>query len=195
MTPEIAKLARPYCISIVLIMGACERRAEPKNDSVTVAATPSDSATQSSRWTVDFGGLGPVRAGMTLAQLSEVAGEAVRPKYEFNEECDFVSPKFLPKGVSIMVLQDSVARVDINETGVLTKEGAGVGDTETRVLQLYGSRARVEPHHYTGPTGHYVIVQQPDDTLHRIIFETDGTKVLVYRAGRGPGVDYVEGCA
>lgn len=176
---------------------ACERRTETPTDSVAVAPAPgpngSDSA--STQWTADLSGVGPVRAGMTIAQLSAAAGETLRPKYEFNETCDYVTPKFLPKGVTIMILEDSVGRVDVNEKGVLTKEGAGVGDSESRVLQLYGARARVEPHHYTGPEGHYVIVQQPGDTLHRIIFETDGARVLEYRVGRRPAVDYVEGCS
>ncbi|MGQ0538137.1 MAG: hypothetical protein ACT4R6_04255 [Gemmatimonadaceae bacterium] len=51
------------------------------------------------------------------------------------------------------------------------------------------------PHKYTGPTGHYVIVQTTGDTLHRLIFETDGSRVVRFRAGRSPAVDYVEGCS
>ena len=79
--------------------------------------------------------------------------------------------------------------------GVLTAEGAGVGDTETRVLALYRGRVRVEPHKYMGPEGHYLVVSVVDDSLAAIIFETDGKVVTMFRAGRRPAVEYVEGCA
>ncbi len=54
---------------------------------------------------------------------------------------------------------------------------------------------RDEPHHYEGPEGRYRIVELPGDSLHRIVFETDGRRVTSYRAGRRPAVDHVEGCA
>lgn len=146
-------------------------------------------------WVVDPGGIGPVKIGMSLAKLSEAVGEPLHPRYEVNEECDFVHPRVLPGGVAVMVLKDSVARIDVEGAGILTREGVGVGDLETRVLEVYAGRAQVQPHKYTGPTGHYVIVEDRGDTLHRIIFETDGQHVQRYRAGRRPGVDFVEGCA
>jgi hypothetical protein len=131
---------------------------------------------------------------MTLSQLNAAVGETLKPAFDINEECDFVYPKVL-RGAALMILQDSVARIDVDSAGTLTKEGAGVGDPEASILALYGGRARVEPHQYTGPEGHYVIVSTPGDTAYRIVFETDGKKVERYRAGRGPGVDYIEGCA
>ena len=195
MTSEVGRVKRAVVLAIVL-SAACERRNERANDTVVSVPVPSDSTPRdSASWTVDEHGIGPVRAGMTLSQLSAAAAETLRPEYEINESCDYVTPKFLPKGVSVMIVDDSVGRVDITEKGILTKEGASVGDPESRVLSLYGARAHVEPHKYTGPTGHYVIVEQPGDTLHRIVFETDGKVVETYRAGRRPAVDYVEGCA
>lgn len=98
-----------------------------------------------------------------------------------------------------MALRDStgvvhIERVDVDSAGVLTAEGAGVGDAEANVIALYRGRVSVQPHKYTGPRGHYLIVTSTGDTLHRIVFETDGQRVVNYRAGRRPAVDYVEGC-
>jgi hypothetical protein len=101
----------------------------------------------------------------------------------------------LPDGVSLMVVSDTVARVDIRKAGTMTTTGAAVGDSEPRVLELYRGLIHVEPHKYTGPVGHYLIVTPPGDSVHRIIFETDGKVVTRYRAGRRPAVEYVEGCA
>ena len=180
-----------------LLAGACGR-SEPQPGGGAGKASDtasSDSGVNTAALTVDARGVGPVRIGMTLRELGAAVGETLQPKYEINETCDYVDPKALPKGLAIMIVEDSVARVDIDEPGILTTEGAGVGDLESRVLALYGTRAQVQPHKYTGPTGHYVIVETPGDTLHRIVFETDGQKVERYRAGRRPAVDFVEGCA
>jgi hypothetical protein len=197
VTPKTARATRLLLLAFVLSSTACERRTERATDTVAAAPAPKESTSPDSvaSWTVDERGIGPVRAGMTLAELSKAAGETLRPAYDINETCDYVSPKFLPKGVSVMILEDSVGRVDVTEKGVRTKEGVGIGDAESRVLSVYGPRAQVQPHKYTGPTGHYVIIEQPGDTLHRIVFETDGKVVERYHAGRRPAVDLVEGCA
>ena len=63
------------------------------------------------------------------------------------------------------------------------------------VLAVYRGRVQVQPHKYTGPEGHYLVVTHPRDTLFLIIFETDGRHVTRFRAGRKPAVQYVEGCA
>ena len=184
---------------MAVAVAACERSAPRPDDSSNVALPPAADSRRSdttrSSWTVDAGGIGAVRAGMSLEELSAAIAEAVRPNHTDNPTCTFVRPTALPSGVLLMVLSDTVARVDVTEPGTLTSEGVGVGDLESRVVAVYGARARVEPHKYTGPTGHYVIVEVPGDTLHRMVFETDGQKVERYRAGRRPGVDYVEGCS
>jgi hypothetical protein len=94
-----------------------------------------------------------------------------------------------------MVIQDTLVRVEMDSAGIKTVEGAQVGDSESRILELYGTRARIEPHKYMYPEGHYVVVTPPGDTLHRIIFETLKGRVTTYRAGRVPAVQYVEGCS
>jgi pyruvate/2-oxoglutarate dehydrogenase complex dihydrolipoamide dehydrogenase (E3) component len=76
---------------------------------------------------------------------------------------------------------------------VLTEQGAGVGDSEQRISELYG-RVTVQFHKYR-PEGRNLIVTDPADSMLRIIFETDSGRVVRYRAGRRPPVDYVEGCS
>jgi len=140
-------------------------------------------------------GVGPVKTGWTLAQLRTALGEDLRPAYDVNPECDYVDPAGLPPGIALMVERDTIVRIDVDTTGIPTAEGAVVGDTEARILELYRGRVQVEPHKYTGPEGHYLVVTWPADSLHLLIFETDGKKVLNYRAGIRPAVEYVEGCA
>jgi hypothetical protein len=146
-------------------------------------------------WVLDATSFGPVKTGMSLADLNRELHEQLVPAYEISTTCDHVDPATFPDGVIVMIENDSVARFDVENPAVRTREGAGVGDLEADVVRRYGSRIAVTPHKYSGPEGHYLTVTTPGDTLDLIIFETDGQKVLSMRAGRRPAVEYVEGCA
>jgi hypothetical protein len=144
-------------------------------------------------WTVSFTGFGPIRAGMSYDTLTKTiaglpVGDAVPPA-----ECRFV---VLPddRAVRVMIVKDTVVRVDIDSGAIATNWGDRIGDSETQILARHDNRGRVEPHKYTGPTGHYLILTDPADSLRRIVFETDGARALRYRAGRWPEVGWVEGC-
>ena len=177
------------CLPMVLTLIGCQNRDEDSPRPAEVAGAGPTS------WEVRADGIGLVRVGMSLTELGNALGEEVRAPYQDFVECDHVRPKKLPAGVALMVEADTIVRVEVDSSNVLTEEGVGVGDLESRVLELYQGRIQVEPHKYTGPEGHYLVVSPPGDTLHRIIFETDGGKVTTFRTGRRPAVEYVEGCA
>lgn len=165
------------------------------------AATPSrsDSVTSapsaSSSWFVTARGLGPVRAGMSLSHLSATLGQSAQVTYPAGTRCTYFRSPALPAGVALMINDDTVGRVDVRERGVRTAEGVQVGDTERSVTERYAGRVRTTPHKYTGPTGHYLTVRSPSDAGYLIVFETDGSRVTTYRAGRTPEVEQVEGCS
>lgn len=180
--------------AVLLLLAGCspEVNKDAAGDSLPPVAETVDSLT----WVARADGIGPIRAGMTLAEASAALGEPVQVDYADFENCDYATPGALPDGVSLMIISDTVERVDvIDPSAVRTAAGAGIGDTESSVVMSYGSAATVEPHKYTGPEGHYIVVTPPGDSIHRIIFETDGDKVTMYRVGRTPAVQYVEGCA
>lgn len=172
-----------------------------ERDSVDTAPGTPDSSRDSAalaadttppQWIVRADGIGPLAVGIPLSAASRTLGETLRVT---QAGCDHVNPTTMPEGILLMVIDDTIARVEIDSAGIRTTEGAQVGDSESRVLELYGARARIEPHKYTYPDGHYVVVTPPGDTLHRIIFETFKGLVTTYRAGRVPAVQLVEGCS
>ncbi len=182
---------------LLIALLACSPAARDSVDTASVTAdTTRDSAvaadTAPPQWIVRADGIGRLRVGVSLAAASRTLGETLRVT---QAGCDHVNPASLPEGVLLMVIDDTVARVEIDSAGIRTAEGAQVGDSESRVLELYGARARIEPHKYTYPDGHYVVVTPPGDSLHRIIFETLKGRVTTYRAGRVPAVQLVEGCS
>lgn len=182
---------------VVAALLACSPAARDRTDTASAA---SDTLRDSSavvdsappQWIVRADGIGPLRVGVSLAAASRTLGEVLRVG---QAGCDHVDPAATPVGVRLMVIDDTVARVEIDSAGIRTTEGAQVGDSESRVLELYGALARIEPHEYTYPDGHYVVVTPPGDTLHRIIFETFKGRVTTYRVGRVPAVQLVEGCS
>lgn len=151
-------------------------------------------------WSVHPDSVGPIPLGASIAEVATALGDSIHVDLSASDGCRQIRLPSMPRGTSLMALRDSagavrIERVDVDSAGVLTAEGAGVGDAESRVLDLYRGRVGVQPHKYTGPRGHYLVVTNPGDTLHRIIFETDGQRVLKYRAGRRPAVEFVEGCS
>lgn len=138
---------------------------------------------------------GPVRFGWTVGQLNAALHDTLAPAYDPGGDCAYLDPASFPDGVELMVIADTVERVDVDVPGVLTTEGAGLGDTEEQIRNLYGEAVRQTPHKYGGPEWHYLTVPAPGDTMFALVFETDGAVVTRYRAGRRPAVEYVEGCS
>jgi hypothetical protein len=191
-------------VTAVLVAAACsaEKNAGSAGDTVTsaqpapspaadsqVAAAPSDSA---SAWTVTPSGLGPIRVGMSAADLRRVGGDIKLPAS--SAECAYVKPALAPPGVSVMLARGEVARVDVDSAGVLTDAGVAVGDSTWRVSQAYVGRVTVTPHKYV-QGGQYLTVKPgaPQDSL-RIVFESEGGRITRYRVGRIPQVEWVERC-
>ena len=164
------------------------------------SATPSTSrpaadsvAPSGGTWRASARGVGAVRFGMTIAAAARVAGGTVA--HPPGGSCGFTSLRDVPHGARFMVSYDTVVRVDVDSATVPTDAGARVGMREDFVRHLYAKTLRVTPHKYVRG-GHYLIVVPgaPADTMHQLIFETDGDRVTRYRAGLAPYVGYVEGC-
>jgi hypothetical protein len=141
-------------------------------------------------------GLGPVQIGMTLDEAVSMGLLNERP--DIKGACDFVYPAVgsgVPFDVGVMVVKGKVARIDVDTGSVTTEDGARIGDTEDRVKNIYGDDLEIRPHKFIDG-GHYLIVKGDSATAGKeIVFETDAAnKVIMFRAGRLPEVEWVEGC-
>jgi len=152
-------------------------------------------AGDASSWALRADGVGPVKVGMTVAEADQALPGGLDNTTGL-EACDYVRPKQGPGGVSLMVVDGRIARVDVVDSArVPTTAGVMPGESEARVREAYPG-VRVQPHKYDD-RGHYMVVipGAPSDTLHRIVFETDGAKVTRMRGGLFPAVEFVEGCS
>lgn len=141
--------------------------------------------------------LGPVRIGMTIPQAAAAAGlQFVQVESGGESHCKYYQPRKQLQGVSLMVTNGVIARVDIRNPRIKTLSGIKVGDTEERVKSIYGDRIQIKTHPYDR-NGHYLIYIPRDlqDRKYRIVFETNGQRVVNWRFGKVEEVNWIEGCA
>ncbi|MFL5483797.1 MAG: hypothetical protein ACJ8AK_16580 [Gemmatimonadaceae bacterium] len=165
----------------------------PSIGASVAAPTPKPETPASTSWTVTAGGIGPLRAGMTVAEANKAVGGGFAAPAGADPACSYAKLTKAPDGLAVMLENNKIARVEVRNGTIATAEGARIGDTESRINSLYGGRVTTSPHKYaTG--GHYLTVTPVNDTTHRIVFETDGKAVTSYRAGVLPAVEFVERC-
>lgn len=142
-------------------------------------------------------GIGPLRAGMTLAEADAAVGGALAEPAAAaaGSTCTYVAWPGGPPGVRVMLEDGRVARVDVDSGAVATDAGVRVGDDAARVRTAYAGRIAESPHKYV-PGALYLTVTPaaPADSAHRLVFEVEDGRVARYRAGSRPAVEYVEGC-
>lgn len=136
---------------------------------------------------------GPVNVGATAAEAAKAIGSPLIGDVS-TVDCGYARPQYGPGGVSFMMIDGRIARIEIDSCQLKTRSGAGIRDTESRVKSLYPG-IKVDPHFYDD-NGHYLTLVPKDaiDGNYRLLFETDGKRVTKFRAGRIPEVDLVEGC-
>jgi hypothetical protein len=142
-------------------------------------------------------GIGSVKVGMTLKEASKAAGTTLVRGNGYQDSCYYVTPKNKLAGLSFMVTSAKIARVDVSQKSTITTiKGGKIGDTEAKIKSLYPGKIKVEPHKYVSG-GHYLVFTPQDKAYknYRLIFETDGKRVTLMRAGKLPEASYVEGCS
>src|SRR5690606_31062491 len=98
-------------------------------------------------------GWGPIRIGMTRAEVVAAAGEDANPAAVGGPEpdmCDEFRPEQAPRGMLVMLEQDRVTRITLSAgTGITTERGFGVGDPAAPIREAYGTDAVASPHKYS----------------------------------------------
>ena len=144
---------------------------------------------------IDYDGFGPVRLGMTKAEVSRVLGEKlVRTHGAGDIECEYLRANQHWDGIEFMFSHNRVVRIDVRKGTTETIAGVRLGDGIQKVKNTYGKQLVVTPHHYIPePEGSYLTVKSSNGN-RAIRFETDNGRVIKYYVGRLPEVEYVEGC-
>ena len=160
-------------------------------------------------WTVSLRGVGPLTIGASLGEVRRIVGDPSAilrmslhssrpplPREPDDSPCAYLATTKVPNQIGLMFQRGHLARIDIEKSGIRTTGGAEVGDTEAKILELYGSRIKVTQHDYPPVGAHYMIFTPVDteDHAYQMLFETDGAKVTRFRVGLKEAVALKEGC-
>jgi hypothetical protein len=194
MTSQLSIRSSCLCVLLVATLAsACDK----EDDKAVKGRNGPNGAARDSVSDLALGedGLGQLQVGMTLAEAVNMGLVNERP--DMKPACDFVFPAVgagIPFGVNVMVVKGKIARIDVDTGTVTTEDGVKIGDTEAKVKSVYGDELQIQPHKYIDG-GHYMTVKGDSASAGKaIVFETDGKRVTMFRAGRVPEVQWVEGC-
>lgn len=136
---------------------------------------------------------GPIIVGATAIEAAKAIGSPLIGDLS-TVGCGYMRPRYGPGGVSFMMIDGRVARIEIDSCQLKTRSGAKIGDVESVVKKLYPG-IEINKHAYDD-NGHYLTFIPKDavDSEYRLLFESDGKKVTTMRAGRMPEIEWVEGC-
>jgi len=94
------------------------------------------------------------------------------------------------QGVSFLVEQNKVGRVDFVTEAAKTIDGFGVGTTADEIRARFGAAAMKAPNKYEPEVTDLTVMQGAT----KFVFEIQDGKVRGWRAGVAPTVDYTEHC-
>jgi hypothetical protein len=138
---------------------------------------------------ISFTGIGPVKIGMSVAQVRRVLADRIVSEPGDGNCSGLELPDV--EGLSFMMLNGRVARVEVNGGLWQTVSGARVGLSERQLRLLYNGLANEQ-----GSFGSYWLLR-PTSQLrksHGMIFVTDGKTITSFRSGLLEAVALEEGC-
>ncbi|HEY5712428.1 MAG TPA: hypothetical protein VIT38_11085 [Allosphingosinicella sp.] len=140
-------------------------------------------------------GYGPVRIGMTRAQVSAALHSPLEGEpIEDEESCIELTATRGHPNLAFMFQAGRLTRISLAGAGpIRTERGIGIGSTAAEVRRAYGPRIEAEVHEYLGAPGEY-LTWWARPNRRGIRFETDNNRrVDVIHAGDG-SVRFIEGC-
>ncbi len=201
-------MIRTACLTslAVLALSGCNQAERAATPEAPTSAPPADSAPADAN-VLTAEGLGPVRIGMTAAEVAAAWGADSQPEAVGGAEpgvCDQFHPAGAPVGVNVMIQDGRLTRITlINESPIKTDRGFGLGDRALAIKQAYGGAIVAEPHKYVaapaenlfswarGGSTDYV----EDPTARGVRYEIDESGLVAQIHAGDPSIQLVEGCS
>jgi hypothetical protein len=169
----------------------------------TSSSATHDSSTALSATALTGEGWGPLRIGMTRAQVVAAAGPDANPDAVGGPDpasCDQFRPRAAPQGLLVMIERDTLTRISVSRNSAVRSDaGFAAGDSAAAVVRHYGHRAAVTPHKYQSAPARYVTIwtrgQPPASSARGIVYEIGGDDRIMHIHAGGPSIQYVEGCS
>lgn len=146
-------------------------------------------------WVLTVEGLGPVKIGMTRAQVARALKATLRGEaIESLDQCVEQNLRGLP-GVTFLFEDKRLNRISVHRPSqIRTPRGIGVGATATQIKRAYGPRLKAENHHYVGAPAEYLTYwTRPKQRGVRFETATNRRAEIIHAGGQS--ITYIEGCA
>lgn len=189
----------------VLAVGltACgDRASEPRPtpvEPIAPAASPVTPAAAAN--TLNAEGFGPLRIGMSRAQVEAALGPDANPEAVGGPEpevCDQFRPARAPEGLLVMIERGVLTSVRLTRGSTATTDGGvSIGDNEADVRAAYPTLDE-QAHAYEAAPSKYLTAwsdaarSTPD--ARGLRFEIGQYGLVSSITGGGPSIQYVEGC-
>lgn len=199
-------MIRPLLLtSAVFALAACG--APEPEPAPAPAEAPETTAAPVAADAVTAQGWGPLRIGMTRAEVETALGPDSNPDAVGGpdpESCDTFHPARAPQGLRVMIENGVLTSIWLDRGSTLdTDRGFGVGDPAAAIKAAYGAAATATPHKYSDAPAEYITawstgggadyVQDPAARGISYHIGTDGR--VEHVAAGGPSIQYVESCA
>lgn len=203
-------MIRPLLLtSAVLMLAACGApESEPSPAAPPEGPTePSAPASPVDASAVTAQGWGPLRIGMTRAEIEAALGPDANPDAVGGpdpESCDMFRPERAPQGLMVMVENGVLTSLWLSRDATLkTDRGFGVGDEADAIKAAYGTAATASPHKYSEAPAEYITAWSTgggadyvqDPAARGISYHIGNDGRVQHVAAGGPSIQYVEGCA
>jgi hypothetical protein len=157
------------------------------------AASIAAAASAAPSWCLGMGGLGPIRAGMSVEQVMRLADFSGLERKSAAGECWYLNYRGGSSAFDLMIIGGNVVRLELKGGSKLhTFAGAHIGTSEDELKAMYGARLDVQPHKYD-TNGHTITVKSSGGD-YGLRFETSAGLVTAIQAGPWEHLNYVEGC-
>ena len=109
-------------------------------------------------------------------------------------DCYRVTPAQGPEGISFLVTESTIERVDIVAGPLTTRSGIGIGSPEDDIINLFGDQIETQVNDDSSVDLIFV-PQDESDAEFRVIFTIRDGVVETFRSGRIPQVTVQNPCA
>jgi hypothetical protein len=142
-------------------------------------------------WRLAPDGFGPLRVGMSFAQVRKLAPglKATPVDLRASARCDQLPLPGHP-GVALMFVDDELRRIDLFRPGPHTTRGIQPGDPVERAMRAYPGLAAA-PRAYEEEDERFLTARSGANAIR---FETENGRIENIYAGRWAQVQYIEGC-
>lgn len=184
-------------MAVALALAGCGAAAPPPTATVAINAAPPINASSKAIDTTmaRYDGYGELRFGMDEKAFEQAWAGKLKGAATPDSDCFYKLPvaAATSRDFGFMFARGRFVRYDVGSAMETAPGGGKVGMSETQIRALYGTRVEAQPHKYVDGANYLRVAAPEGDGV--LLFETDAQgKVVRWRVGVPPQVDYVEGC-